>query len=83
MSPRRGGQDFTLCHAGDAEAGLGRCLPTAGTPCWPGSHPLSWASQISSLIPPVQELCYPGPRQPLPLGQQAGQDRGYFQPGWT
>lgn len=51
----------------------------AGTPRQSGSELLSRASRISSLIPPVQELHYPAPREPLTLGQ----GRAYFQPGWT
>lgn len=80
-----GRQDLTQCLAGDTEAGLRHCLPTAGTPCKMCSHPISRASRISSLILLVQELHYPALRQPLAWGSGHGRtgdiSKQYFQAG--
>lgn len=80
-----GHQDFTLCLAGDTEAGLGHCLLTAGIPCKLCSHPISRASRISSLILLEQELHYPALRQPLAWvsgqGRTGNISSQYFQAG--
>lgn len=78
------GMQKDQCHLARADRTL---LPAtmvtprqgAGTPCQLGAQLLSWASRISSLIPLLQELHYPAPRQPLTLGQ----GWAYFQPGRT
>lgn len=84
MSPRRGGQDFTLCHAGDAEAGPGAVCQQqallagqAPTP-FPGLARFQASSHSTGVVLPRPKAA-PHPR----AAGRAGQGRGYFQPGWT